>query len=113
MTRWQGERGKQGNLVGSGLLVYESVKKWISSLEKSAVSKGKLFTAKAKTQRIERMMEYTKDGEINPDFLLQEAKNNIEDAGTRLQDYFQAKQRRRRMELKRNSPLFLKRILFT
>jgi site-specific recombinase XerC len=91
VARKQGERGKQGHLVGSELLVYESIKKWISSLEKSAVSKGKLFTAKAKTQRLGRMMEYTKDGEINPDFLLQEAKLNIEDAGTRLQTYFQAK----------------------
>jgi hypothetical protein len=55
VARRQGERGKQGHLVGSELLIYESVKKWISSLEMSAVSKGKLFTAKAKTQRLGTM----------------------------------------------------------
>jgi site-specific recombinase XerD len=91
MARKQGERGKQGSVVGSELLVYESVKKWINSLERSAVSKGKLFTAEARNVRLGRLMEYTKDGEINPDFLLEEAKQNIENTGTRLQDYFKTK----------------------
>ena len=91
MARKQGERGKQGSVVGSELLVYESVKKWINSLERSAVSKGKLFTAEARNVRLGRLMEYTKDGEINSDFLLEEAKQNIENTGTRLQDYFKTK----------------------
>jgi integrase len=91
MTRRQGERGKKGNVMGTELLTYESIAKWISSLEKSAVSKGKLFSNTARSQRLGRMMEYTNDGEINPDFLLEEAKQNIEAAGTRLQDFFKAK----------------------
>jgi integrase len=91
MTRRQGERGKKGNVMGTELLTYESIAKWISSLEKSAVSKGKLFSSTARSQRLGRMMEYTNDGEINPDFLLEEAKQNIEAAGTRLQDFFKAK----------------------
>jgi integrase len=91
MTRRQGERGKKGNVMGTELLTYESIAKWISSLEKSAVSKGKLFSNTARSQRLGRMMEYTNDGEINPDFLLEEAKQNIEATGTRLQDFFKAK----------------------
>ncbi len=91
MARKQGERGKQGNIVGSELLKFVSVKKWIESLEQSAVSRGKLFTDKARNQRLGRLMEYTCDGEISPDFLLDEAKQNIDDTGKRLQDYFAAK----------------------
>lgn len=91
MARKQGERGKDGNVVGSELLEYESVKKWISSLEQSAVSKGKLFTDEAKNVRLGRMMEYTNDGEISPNFLLEEAKQNIDATGKRLQDYFTTK----------------------
>jgi integrase len=90
-TRKQGERGKGGHVVGTELLEFESVKKWMISLEKSAVSKGKLFTDTARNQRLGRLMEYTQDGKINPDFLLQEAKVDIEATGTRLQKYFEAK----------------------
>lgn len=91
MSRKQGERGKQGNVVGSELLKYESVKRWIESLEQSAGSKGKPFTKQAKVIRLGRLMEYTKDGEVSPDFLLQEAKQNINDTAKRLQEYFNTK----------------------
>ncbi len=91
MSRKQGERGKAGNVVGSELLVFISVKKWIDSLEKQAVAKGKLFTEQSRNIRLGRLMEYTKDGEINPDFLLEEAKHNIDDTGTRLNEYFKMK----------------------
>jgi site-specific recombinase XerD len=90
-TRKRGERGKGGHVVGLELLEFKSVKKWMDSLEKSAVSKGKLFTETARNQRLGRMMEYTQNGAINPDFLLDEAKTDIEDVGTRLQEYFKAK----------------------
>jgi integrase len=91
MARKQGERGKEGNIVGSELLKFTSVKKWVESLEQSAVSKGKLFTPEARNVRLGRLMEYTNDGEINPDFLLEEARKNINDTGKRLQDYFATK----------------------
>ncbi len=91
MSRKQGQRGKDGNVVGSELLKYKSVQKWIESLEQSAVSKGKLLTEHSKNIRLGRLMEFTNDGEISPDFLLDEAKQNINDAGKRLQDYFNTK----------------------
>ncbi len=91
MARKIGQRGTQGNVYGTELLDYKSVKKWMNSLEQSAVSKGKLLTHNAKRQRLGRLMEYTGDGEINPDFLLDEARQNIEAAGTRLQNFFTAK----------------------
>jgi integrase len=91
MARKQGERGKKGNVVGSELLKFESVKKWIESLEQSAVSRGKQFTDAAKNIRLGRLMEYTKDGEISPDFLLEEAKQNINETAKRLQEYFNTK----------------------
>lgn len=91
MARKQGERGRQGNVVGSELLMYESVKKWIESLEQSAVSRGKPFTDAARNIRLGRLMEYTKDGEISPNFLLEEAKENIDNTGKRLQEYFNMK----------------------
>jgi integrase len=91
MARKQGERGKNGNVVGSELLEYESVKKWVESLEQSAVSRGKQFTEAAKNIRLGRLMEYTNDGEISPDFLLEEAKQNINNTAKRLQEYFNTK----------------------
>ena len=91
MARKRGERGKNGNVVGQELLQYSSVKKWVESLEQSAVSRGKLFTSEARNIRLGRLMEYTKDGEISPDFLLEEAKQNIDNTARRLQEYFNMK----------------------
>lgn len=91
MSRNQGKRGKAGNVLGLELLNFRSVKKWIESLEQSAVSKGKLFTEEARSIRLGRMMEYTNDGEISPDFLLDEAKQNVDATGKRLQDYLTMK----------------------
>jgi len=91
MPRKHGQRGKAGNIIGSELLKYESVKRWIESLEQSAVSRGKPFSDGAKNIRLGRLMEYTKDGEISPDLLLEEAKQNIDNAGKMLQEYFSMK----------------------
>ena len=71
--------------------MYESVRKWIESLEQSAVCRGKPFTDAARNIRLGRLMEYTKDGEISPNFLLEEAKENIDCAGKRIQEYFNMK----------------------
>lgn len=94
ITRKRGERGKEGNVVGQELLQYSSVKKWVESLEQSAVSRGKLFTLEARNVRLGRLMEYTNDGEVSPDFLIEEAKENIDNAGKRLQEYFNKKLKR-------------------
>ena len=91
MARKRGERGKDGNVVGFKLLKYESVKKWVQSLEQSAASRGKLLTPEAKNIRLGRLMEYTEDDKISPDFLLKEAKESIDNAGKRLQEYFSKK----------------------
>jgi len=79
-------------LKGDELLKFESVQNWISSLDQMAVQRGKDgLTKNAKAMRLGRMWEYTLEGKLNPDELLQEAKDNIDDAGKRLKAYFAKK----------------------
>jgi integrase len=81
--------------VGEELLKYHSVKNWFESLDTSAQSRGKSgLTQQAKRVRLGRLWEYTNEGKISPDFLLEEAKQDIDKAGKRLKDYFDAKIKR-------------------
>ena len=68
---------------------FESVRKWFKSLDDSAPSRGKAgLTKQAKRVRLSRFWEYTKGGKINPDKLLEEAQQDIDKAGQRLNEYF-------------------------
>jgi integrase/regulator of replication initiation timing len=78
--------------VGVELLNYQSVKNWFESLDASAQSRGRSgLTQQAKRVRLGRMWEYTEEGKLNPDELLKEAQADIDKAGQRLKDYFDAK----------------------
>jgi integrase len=78
--------------VGEELLKYQSVKNWFESLDASAQSRGKSeLTQQAKRVRLGRLWEYTNQGKISPDELLKEAQGDIDKAGKRLKDYFNAK----------------------
>jgi len=79
-------------LKGDQLLEYTSVATWINSLDETALNRNKdKLTKNAKAVRLGRMLEYTDNGKLNPDELLQEAKDNIDDAGRRLKAYFDKK----------------------
>lgn len=79
-------------LKGDELLKFESVQKWIDSLDHMATQRGKDgLTKNAKAMRLGRMWEYTDEGKLNPDELLEEAKKDIDNAGKRLNDYFTKK----------------------
>ncbi len=79
-------------MKGEELLKFESVKKWIESLDRSARRRGKKgLTKNAKSMRLGRMWTYTNDGKLNPDNLLEEAREDIDKAGKRLDDYFNQK----------------------
>ena len=78
--------------VGEELLKYQSVKNWLESCEASAQRRGKDgLSSEAKRMRLGRMWEYTNQGKISPDTLLKEAQDDIDKAGKRLKDYFDAK----------------------
>lgn len=82
-------------MKGDKLLKFESVQKWIDSLDHMAVQRGKDgLTKNAKAMRLGRMWEYTNEGKLNPDELLKEAKEDIDNAGKRLKDYFIEKKKR-------------------
>jgi hypothetical protein len=54
-----------------------------------AVQRGKDgLTKNVKAMRLGRMWEYTEEGKLNPDEHLKEAKEDIDNAGKRLKDYF-------------------------
>jgi hypothetical protein len=79
-------------LKGEELLQFESVKNWFDYLNKSAKKRGKQGISKSgKAVRLGRMWEYTLEGKVNPDELLQEAKNDIKKTGKRLDDYFESR----------------------
>ena len=79
-------------LRGDKLLKFESVQNWIDSLDQMAKIRGKKGLSKtAKAMRLGRMWEYTNKGELNPDELLAEAKEDIDKAGKRLSEYFEEK----------------------
>ena len=81
-------------MKGEELLKFESVKNWINSLNKSAEKRGKKGLSKnGKGIRLGRMWEYTLEGKLNPDELLQEAKEDIKKTGKRLDDYFEARKK--------------------
>lgn len=92
-----GQHGNKGDVRGAELLEYKSINHWFESLKKIAGSKGKQFKEKSRNHRLCRMMEYLSveypkgnKETITPDFLLKEAKNNIDETGNRLQAYFDA-----------------------
>jgi len=64
---------------------YESVKNWKTSLEQSALSRGKLLTKKAWQQRIRTIKKYSKMMGMTPDELIAE---DAESAMKGLTDYF-------------------------
>ena len=79
-------------LKGNKLLKFESVQKWINSLDNMAIQRGKDgLTKNAKAMRLGRMWEYTDEGKLNPDELLKEAKEDIDNAGKKLKKYFTKK----------------------
>jgi len=79
-------------LKGDKLLKFESVANWIESLDQTASNRGKDgLTKNAKAMRLGRMWEYTLEGKLNPDELLKEAQENIDNAGMRLKVYFAKK----------------------
>ena len=74
------------------LLKYESVENWIKSKDQMAKDKGKKGLSKdAKAMALGRMWEYTNEGKLNPDKLLKEAQENIDETGNRLRYYFALK----------------------
>ena len=76
------------------LLEFKSVQNWFDSLIRSAKRNGKNGLSKSvKSMRLGRMWEFTKKGELNPDELLKEAKEDINLTGKRLEDYFFAKKK--------------------
>ncbi len=76
------------------LLEFESVKNWFDSLIRMAKKNGKNGLSKSvKSMRLGRMWEFTNKGELNPDELLKEAKEDINKTGKRLDDYFDAKKK--------------------
>ena len=82
-------------MKGDELLKFESVQKWIDSLDQTSNQRGKDgLTKNAKAMRLGRMWEFTNEGKLNPDELLQEAKEDINNAGKRLKDYFDEKKKK-------------------
>lgn len=80
------------HLKRKDLLKFESVKNWFDSLESNAKMQGRKGLSKSvKSMRLGRLWELTNKGEISPDELLEEAKEDIEKTGKRLEDYFTAK----------------------
>ena len=80
-------------MKGDELLKFESVQNWVNSLDQTANQRGKSgLTKNAKAMRLGRMWEYTNEGKLNPDELLEEAKEDINNAGKRLKDYFDEKE---------------------
>jgi integrase len=78
-------------MMGEELLNFSSVKRWISSLEQSAVGRGKTFGESNKFNRLWHLSKYTT--KLNPDELLQEAKNDLEKTMIRLTTHFNAVQK--------------------
>ena len=79
-------------MKGDELLKFESVQKWIDSLDQIQKNQGKNGISKtSKSMRLGRMWEYTNEGKLNPDELLKEAKEDINLAGQRLSKYFEEK----------------------
>ena len=81
-------------LKGDELLKFESVQNWLNSLNQIAKNQGKTLSKTAKAMRLGRMLEYTNNGELNPDEFLVEAKEDMDKAGERLSKYFEEKQKK-------------------
>ena len=79
-------------MKGDSLLKFESVQNWLNSLDQVPRNRKKGgLTKNAKAMRLGRMWEYTNEGKLSPDELLQEAKEDIDKAGQRLNNYFDEK----------------------
>jgi len=79
-------------LKGEELLKFESIQKWLKSKDQMAKDKGdKGLTENAKAMCLGRMWEYTLEGKLNPDELLQEAQENVDETGEQLRMYFALK----------------------
>ena len=82
-------------MKGEELLKFESVKTWLNSLETSAQKRGKKGLSKnGKGIRLGRMWEYTLQGKLNPDEIIEEAQKDIKLTGKRLDDYFEARKKK-------------------
>ena len=79
-------------MKGEQLLKYESVQKWLDSLETSAKKRGKKGLSKnGRNIRLGRMWEFTLQGKLSPEDLLKEAQQDIKQTGQRLDSYFEAR----------------------
>lgn len=82
-------RVKKGQTTkGENLLQYESVKNWFSSLEASAVAKGKSLSRRSRLVRLRNLSEYVNLMGANPDELIEAAKADIKHAMTGLTNFF-------------------------
>lgn len=81
-------------LKGDKLLKFESVQNWLNSLDQIQKNQGKTLSKTAKAMRLGRMLEYTNNGELNPNEFLVEAKEDMDKAGERLSKYFEEKQKK-------------------
>ena len=79
--------------LGAELLKFSSVKRWISSLEQSAVSRGKQLTESTRDNRLWHLQKYVDSANLNPDELLNEAKTDIEKTMARLTNHFNEQQK--------------------
>jgi integrase len=80
---------KNGHHKGEDLLKFQSMKDWLESLDYCAISRGQEgLTKQAKRQRLSNMAKFTQFSHMNPDELLTEAKENIDNTGKRLLDFF-------------------------
>jgi len=77
-----------GHTRGEENLAYKSVQRWFERLEESAVGRGKNLTKNARNIRLRVLAEYVEFASLNPDELLSEAKENIENAMRRLTNFF-------------------------
>ena len=78
-------------LIRKDLTNFESVQKRFNSLESNKGLKGKKLTATAKSMRLGRLWEFTNKGQVNPDELLEEARECINKTIELLKNYFVAK----------------------
>jgi integrase len=74
---------------GEQLLESESVQKWFESLDQSSASRGKTGLSKnARAVRLGVFTKYVEYAKMNPDQLLEEAKQDIDKTGVTLMHFF-------------------------
>jgi integrase len=86
-------RRLENQKMGTELLKFTSVKRWISSLEQSSVSRGKELTEETRNNRLWHLLKFIQNTGLNPDELLAESKTDIEKTMSRLTDHFNEQQK--------------------